>query len=350
MNIDKIGTGERADKYKGIELKAEITNVCTSGNCRFCSPMFRPATQEADTEHFLRRFSQNLDDYLSHGGRKIILTGGGEPLDAPAKLFGALREIRKQVKEKSIELDLLTIYSNGVNILKPAGKKVEGSIVDTEEENFTYLDILKRLGVTDINLSISGLTTEERTRITGDEMGSIDFDTVIPEIVRKGIRVMTRSTLTEGGIDDTEHVTKLTEWMAGLGVHIVYFSDLFNVPVRGPATTPGNQNVLKWTDEHRINLTDLIEDVKASESFEFVSESTRHSGQGTTWEFKHRRTGVKVLFGSLDIGNEPAGRDVYGYVKPDGSMSGTNNASMERDLIGVETLKKYRPKRDDWEK
>ena len=349
MVIDKIGMGERVDKYKGIELKAEITNVCTTGNCKFCSPMFRPATKEAGTDHFLRKFSQNLDDYLSHGGRKIILTGGGEPLDAPAKLFGALKEVRKQVEEKHVELELLTVYSNGVNILKSAGKEIEGGAVGTQEGNATYLDILKELGVTDINLSISGLTAEERTRITGDEMGSIDFDAVIPEIVRRGIRVMTRSTVTEGGIDDVQHVSKFTEWMAGLGAHIVYFSDLFNVSVRGQETTPGNQNVLKWTDEHRVDFASLIEEVNSNESFAFVSKTERHGGQGTTWEFKHRPTGVKVLFGSLDIGNEPAGKDVYGYVKPDGSMSGTNNASAGRDLIGVEALKKYRPKRDDWD-
>lgn len=162
----------------------------------------------------------NLDCYLRGGGHRIILTGGGEPVDAPTKLFGTLDIINRKKKEMGITLDLLAVYSNGVNLLKP---KSEGN-------NKTILDELVEREVQDINISVHGLTKEERMVISGAQMGNIDFDTLIPRIVEKGVRVMTRTTLAKGLIDSVDKIEKFTKWMSGLGVKMIYFSNLFKVP------------------------------------------------------------------------------------------------------------------------
>lgn len=334
---------QQGQSYSDVEMKVELTNTCRHGRCRFCSPLFRPTVEEADIESFLRSFERNLDGYLANGGRRIILTGGGEPIDAPEKLFGALRLVREKKAEFGVDLDLLTVYSNGVSLLKPISRNT----------TVTYLDKLALLGVQDINLSVHGRTREERTGISGEAMGNVDFADLVPQIVRKGIRVMTRTTLASGYIDSVEKIDDFVRWMARLGVQIAYFSDLFQVPIRDERTTPGSQTVLHWTDDHRICFDALLEEMRHSEAFAFVSESTRHQQQGRTFEFRHYSSGVKVLLGDLVIGNEAEERPTYAYVKPDGSTDMHNNARdiSARRFVSPNRIRSYlriyRPGRDD---
>jgi hypothetical protein len=64
-------------EFADVEMKVEITNTCRGGRCKFCSPLIRPVVEEAETRSFLGDFEQHLEAYLSGGGRRIILTGGG---------------------------------------------------------------------------------------------------------------------------------------------------------------------------------------------------------------------------------------------------------------------------------
>lgn len=328
--------------FVGVEMKVELTNVCREGRCAFCSPMFRPATFEADPETYLRRFETHLDVYLAGGGRKVVLTGGGEPTDAPAKLFGALRIVEEMTQQRGIELELLTMYTNGVNLGRSMGNTAE-----------SYLDRLAALGLRDINLSIHGLTHEQKEGISGKAMADIDLDVLIPTIVREGIRVMTRTTLAKGYIDSMEQVTAFARWAAGLGASIVYFSDLFTVPVRNEETTPGSQTVLRWTDDHRIAFERLLVAFRQDDAFALVSEWSRHNHQGRTLEFRHRESGVRVMFGDLVIGNESTEQATYAYVKPDGSMDTQNNARNKNVRLYVPPeevkvyLRSFRPGRED---
>ena len=160
---------------------------------------------------------------------------------------------------------------------------------------------------------------------------------------------MTRTTLAKGYIDSIDKVARFTDKMSGLGVGIIYFSDLFEVPIRNNQTTPGSKKVLDWTDKHRINFLKLVEDIKHHPDFTFISQSSRHNRQGQTFEFQYK-DGTKVLFGNLVIGNEPDDAATYCYVKPDGSMDAHNNVregGTNRNYTSTNELKKYRPERDD---
>lgn len=325
--------------FTGIEMKIEVTNRCLHGRCKFCSPLFRPAVREAEPKVFLENLEQHLDRYLRNGGRRILLTGGGEPIDAPAKLFGALELINRKKAELGVELELLTVYTNGVVMLNRMSRD------DTE----TYLDAIVRLGVTDINLSIHGLNDVDKTYTSGKYMGKLDVDVLIPTMRSRGIRVMTRSVLAEGGIDSVDKIDAFARHMDTLGVHICYFSDLFQVPIRSERTVPGSRKALTWTDEHRIIFDDLLADLIASEDFELVSEYTRHNNQGRTFEFRRRGYGLLIMLGDLVIGNESVDEPTYAYVKPDGSMAEHNNARDTSIPAGEMSryLRMYRPGRDD---
>ena len=340
-NFEKITNNEKRERqeFEDIEMKVELTNICNSGRCKFCSPLFRPVVEETDTESFLSSFAEHVETYMKQGGKKIILTGGGEPTDAPDKLFGALKIIKRAKEKLGIDLDLLTIYSNGVKLLSPISEK------DTQ----IFLDKLAEYGVKDINLSISGSSREEITEISGEKMGEIDYDTLIPAIREKGIRVMTRTTLAKGYVDSLDDILEFTDKMSRLGVSIIYFSDLFKVPIRDKQTTPGSQKILKWTDDHRVDFLNILNSVKQSADFEFISQSGRHNDQGQTFEFRYKKNGARILLGNLVIGNEPDDEATYCYVKPDGSMDTHNNAreKTSRKYISIEEAKKYRPERDD---
>jgi len=339
--FERIGINENNEnqEYNGVEMKVELTNVCISGQCKFCSPMFRPVVAESETENFLNSFANHVDAYFKKGGRRIVLTGGGEPTDAPDKLFGVLKIINDKKEASGVELELLTVYSNGVKLLSPI----------SEDNPQTFLNKLAECGVKDVNLSISGLSKEEITEISGEKMGEIDYDTLIPAIREKGIRVMTRTTLAKGYIDSLNDVSIFVEKMSKLGVNMVYFSDLFEIPDRNEKTTPGSQKVLNWTDEHRIDFLKLLNNIKGDSNFEFISQSSRHKEQGQTFEFRHKKSGIKILFGSLVIGNEPDKEMTYFYIKPDGSMEAHNNAreGTNRRYVSIDQIKEYRPGRDD---
>lgn len=338
-SINAENTPEKEKFFNDVEMKIEVTNVCTGGRCRFCSPLFRPTVKEAGTQEYLSKMDENIDKYLKGGGRRIILTGGGEPVDAPAKLFGTLDIINKKKKEYGTTLDLLTVYSNGVSLLRP----------EFDGADKTILDKLVEHGVQDINISVHGLTIDERSVISGEQMGNVDFGTLIPRIVEKGIRVMTRTTLANGFIDSIDKIEKFTKWMSRLGVKIIYFSDLFEVPIRNEQTTPGSKTVLQWTDEHRIDFDRILDDVRSSKDFKFVSEYTRHNQEGRTFEFQYIESGIKVLFGDLVIGDESEDVPTYAYVKPDGSMEAHNNAreQTKRSYVSLAEIKKYRPGRSE---
>jgi hypothetical protein len=329
--------------FTGTEMKVELTNLCRDGRCTFCSPLIRPAVVEAGQEVFLQRFTDNLDLYLEGGGRKVILTGGGEPTDAPGKLFGALRQVRERTEELGVELELLAVYTNAVKLLRP--------IMGCGGQ--TFLDRLAEMGLKDLNLSVHGLTRKQKVVISGEAMASVDFETLIPAIVRKGIRVMTRTVLADGFIDSIQQIEEFVSWAAGLGVGICYFSDMFQLPVRNEQTTPGSKTVMQWTDDHRTPFDGLIADVRRSNAFVFVSEFTRHNAQGRTFEFRHGESGIRVMFGDLAIGNESEDQATYGYMKPDGSMDVHNNArdANKREFVPLEEMKAYlqmyRPGRGD---
>lgn len=331
--------------YTNIEMKVEVTNVCRGGRCRFCSPMFRPWVREVGTHVFLKRFETNLGTYLDGGGRKILLTGGGEPTDAPAKLFGALRIIKKVTEIRGVKLELLTVYTHGINLLKP--------VIPCASQ--TVLDKLVGLGLKDINLSVHGNTFEQRSSVSGEQMAKVDFERLIPLCIEKGIRVMTRTTLATGGIDSLEEVERFVNWAGRLGVNITYFSDLFSLPIRNKETIPGSQKVLTWTDEHRVPYGDLLAGVSENSSFALQAEYLRHNNQGKTLEFTHRESGMRVMFGDLVIGNESDEVPTYAYMKPDGSMDLHNNARVKdkRRFVAPGALKAYlqkcRPGRDDLE-
>jgi hypothetical protein len=324
--------------FTGIEMKVEVTNQCLHGRCRFCSPLFRPVVQEAEDRAFLDQFERHLDHYLRNGGRRILLTGGGEPIDAPQKLFGALELINSKRTELNIDLELLTVFTNGVRILNRI-------LRDTEE---TYLDALVRLGVRDINLSVHGSTEQERTVITGEYMGKVNLDTLIPTVINRGIRVMTRSTLTKGGVNSVDAIDTFAGHMDTLGVHIAYFSDLFQVPTRDEQTTPGSKRVLEWTDRHRVAFDDLLTQLMCNRKFVLLSEYKRHNNQGRTYEFRRHGYDLRIMLGDLVIGNEAEDEPTYVYVKPDGSAGSHNNArDASRQYVSLSSLKKYRPGRDD---
>ncbi len=334
---------KRHAPFIGVEMKVELTNFCRDGRCAFCSPMFRPTVMEAGPEVFLGCFEEHLETYLDGGGTKVILTGGGEPTDAPAKLFGALRIIEQMTRRRGVELELLTVYTNAVNLLRPMGS---GSAE-------TYLDRLAELGLRDINLSVHGLTYEQKKGISGVAMADVDFDTLVPRIISKGIRVMTRTTLAKDYIESAEQIGAFVRWATSLGVNIAYFSDLFRVPVRNKQTTPGSSTVLRWTDDHRIHFENLLAALRTDGAFALVSEWTRHDNQGKTLEFKYCESGTRVMFGDLVIGDESTERPTYAYVKPDGSLDTQNNARNTKTRLYVppEEVKAYlqvfRPGRED---
>jgi len=325
------------------EMKIEVTNLCIHGRCKFCSPLFRPMVQEAEAKEFLAQLEMHLDQYLTSGGRHILLTGGGEPIDAPKKLFGAIELINRKKAELGVELELLTIYTNGVSMLKRWSR-------DTSETN---LDALVRLGVRDINLSVHGGNEEERTSTSGPYMGALDIEHLVTEALRRGVRVMTRTVITDVGIDAVEKIDAFAHHMDTLGVHIAYFSDMFQVPIRNEETVPGSQTILTWSDEHRVSFDNLVAALNASEDFELLTEYKRHNNQGNTFEFRRRGYDLRIMLGDLVIGNESATDLTYAYIKPDGSIACHNNARCDspRRYVPVDEiksyLKAYRPGRDD---
>lgn len=303
------------------DAKVYVTRKCT-GDCPFCLTEIRPTTREADNEEFLSEFKNLMDEYTENHGRKVLFTGG-EPTSNPERLLGCLEVL------KGYELDLVVLYTNGINLLEE---------IEFEGEKKTILEFLADKGLKHINLSVHDFDQEGRLNLS-PKIGAIDTEKLIGKIEEVGIELRLNCTLLKDHVGDSDSVKGYVAWAENNGVKDIYFRDLFRFAKRDETTirqTPKSLKTLAYNDAQRINFEGLIEDVKNDDEFDYQDQLSRHRDWGSTFIFKHKspdgeKPETQISFGTLQIGGESAEEDTYFTVHPDAKH--TKNMNVAENTI-----------------
>lgn len=119
-------------------------------------------------------------------------------------------------------------------------------------------------------------------------------------------------------IGSAEEVIKYIEFAKSIGVTDVYFRDLFHLKNRNLSTRFADLKKLEYTDQQRIDFNGLVEDVGKNPEFLLKQEMSRHKEQGKTFVFNYK--GLRVSFGSLEVGTENPEDYTYFAFMPDGKV------------------------------
>ncbi|MBU0457465.1 MAG: radical SAM protein [Nanoarchaeota archaeon] len=280
-----------------VDMKVYPTNECKS-NCHFCMTDLRWKNTEAPTEKYLSNFKKAFEDYFNAGGRKVLFTGG-EPTNRPDKLIGMLKLI------SNYPLDLVVIYTSGVNLLTP---------YTHNSQEVTLLQALSGEGLKDYNLSVHHYELHKRQELTSQKV--CDLESIVEEAKELDLNIRLNCTLMKDYIGNAQEVMKYVDYARSLGVQDIYFRDLFHLANRDRSCAHANKAKLAFTDSQRVDFDTLVSEIKLIPNMQFNETLNRHRENGRTYIFDH--LGTRISFGTLVVGTEKEDEITYMNFQPDG--------------------------------
>lgn len=280
-----------------VDMKVYPTHECKS-NCPFCMTDLRWKNPEASTEEYLSNFRKAFELYFNAGGRKVLFTGG-EPTNRPDKLIGMLKII------KDYPLDLVVIYTSGVNLLNPHTH-------NGQEE--TLMQVLSSEGLRNYNISAQHYNPQKRQELSSEKV--CDLEKIAKEAENLDANIRLNCTLMKGYIGNAQEVMKYVEYARSLGVQDIYFRDLFHLANRDRSCKYANKAKLAFTDSQRVDFDTLVSELKFVPKMQFNETLSRHRGNGRTYIFDY--LGTRISFGTLVVGTEKEEEVTYLNFQPDG--------------------------------
>jgi len=197
---------------KIYSVSALVGNGACNANCDFCAGKYlRP---QADNEN--SRYYKNLESAIKlsarYGGWSLSLTSSGEPTCDPISLTRALEVYQKCAGEGA--------YFPNVNLF------TNGILFGRESFSKTWLPKWKSLGLTNIAISIHGVTEEEQARAYN--LSSYpSLENIFSNIKQEGVGVRCTLLLRKGGVENSQRyeeavhaliekrVDNITSWSVG---------------------------------------------------------------------------------------------------------------------------------------
>jgi molybdenum cofactor biosynthesis enzyme MoaA len=290
------------NRFKDIDAKVYPSFEC-GHNCKFCMTDMRYKPSQVSTKKWLDNFSKAIKKYHLEGGKKVLITGG-EPTKSMDRVLGMLKELRKY------EWDLIVLYTNGSQLFK----------------KFTYqgktkkiIDWLYDTGLRHLNISVHHYNNKKRQSLLDSKEKVCDISRIEKEVEKKdGMTLRLNCTLMKDFIGNKKEVLKYLNFAKNIGVIDVYFRDLFHLENRGVSMRFAEMKKVNFTDNQRIDFYKLINDMKKVPDILFQKNMSRHVGQGQTYLFD--LNGMKVWFGTLEIGTEKENKFTYFSFMPDGNI------------------------------
>ena len=197
---------------KVYSVSAVIGNGSCNANCKFCSGSYlRP--QASDNPIYWKNYASAIKLSARYGGWSLSLTGSGEPTCDPASVTKAL-EIYSDCAAQGAYMPNVNLFTNGIMFA---------------DDRFTdwYLPIWKRLGLTNVAVSIHSVSTVKQAEAYGiDNYPS--FFRIFRNIRRNGVGVRCTVFLRKGEIEnsysyydaistliDNYGIDNITSWTVG---------------------------------------------------------------------------------------------------------------------------------------
>lgn len=282
------------------QLDIMITTHCQA-KCKFCiqEATYQPSSRSM--ESFLSSLKNSVDLFVKAGGKKIVITGG-EPLLKFPKVLAVLGLLKQYPP-----FELVALYTNGQFLTR--------SSTDMSRVN---VDLLADTCLTDLNLSVHHYNDEINNYILGLPKKPSTL-LLSKAIANAGLRFRLNCVVQRSGINSHMEVARYCKQGFDYGASSIYFRDLFKVAFDQPISD-GRFNPLHYIDDNRLDIEQLVSEMKAFSGFEFTSCSRESFRDKTEWRFVDRETDKPVFFSKLTVGNESRDGIPYLVAMPDGRL------------------------------
>lgn len=278
--VELWGTPRRV--YANANLSIYSAQGCNA-RCTFCVEELRPASRggslaaqksiEQDDGVYFARLEDALDA-LAPLDPSVSITGGEASKDPRLPRLLALLARRKARKR--------TLTTNGSGLLDA-------------RDGRTVLDWISESGLEHLNVSIAHPDPAENARLmryraaTPPELLARAF----ARLAAAGVRVRLSCVLLEDGVRDLAGIRAYLAFAESLGVDNVIFRQLMRTD---PGTHAANE-VVRYSDAHRVRLEPLLDALDSEPGFAFTRQIVGYYYYVEVW----RARGLDVVFEEADL-------------------------------------------------
>jgi len=227
---------------KIYSVSALVGGSACNANCDFCAGKYlRPQAKENQI------YDKNLESAIKlsarYGGWSLSLTSSGEPTCDPSSLTRALEIYQKCAKEGAY-FPNVNLFTNGI---------LFGDKGFCEE----YLPEWKRLGLTNIAVSIHAVNEKEQSKVYNLKSYP-NLTDIVNNIEEQGVGVRGTLLLRKNGVDNSSKYEEAVNTLIGKG-----FDNLTSWPVGNPNGTRneytpsrlGIFRIKRWLNKNAIPMT-----------------------------------------------------------------------------------------------
>jgi MoaA/NifB/PqqE/SkfB family radical SAM enzyme len=187
---------------KIYSVSALTGNGACNGNCEFCAGRYlRP--QAKPNQNYEKNLEAAIKLSAKYGGWSLSLTSSGEPTCDPESVTKAL-EIYDKCAKQGAYFPNVNLFTNGI-------------LFANDDFCGRYLPRWRRLGLTNVAISIHGVTEEEQARAYGLQIYP-SLNKITDNLRKNGIGVRATLLLRKGGVDNAEKYHKAVDSLIDLGI------------------------------------------------------------------------------------------------------------------------------------
>ena len=276
------------------QIDIMINNECNA-RCGFCVQEATYKALSEDNATFLAGVQKHVSDYVSLGGKRIIVTGG-EPTLRPEQLEQVLHFLA-QVGD----LEFVTMYTNGSQLLRT-------------REGESIAQRLRDRGLSCVNHSVHHFDANKNRavfRISGIP-NPADVATHLRTI---GLPFRYCATIQKGGLENTKDLVGYLKFAEENGAKDVYFRELFQIDPESAS----KMGPVEYTRQHFIPVDSLVSQLKSAGCIE-AGQRSQFQGRQKNEIGMTTKTGFPFFVSTLRIGKEQSEKLPYLVVMPDGHL------------------------------
>ena len=209
---------------KIYSVSALVGNGSCNGNCSFCAGKYL-RQQKKDESNYHKNLEAAIKLSARYGGWSLSLTSSGEPTCDPNTVTKALEVYQKCAKEGAY-FPNVNLFTNGILF---------------GDSNFCekHLPRWKELGLTNVAVSIHGVTEEEQAKAYNLESYP-NLETIIGNIKKSGLGVRGTLLLRKDGVDNAAKYEQAVHTLLEKGI-----DNITSWPVGNPDGTK-NEYTPSW--------------------------------------------------------------------------------------------------------
>lgn len=225
---------------KIYSVSALVGNGACNANCDFCAGKYLRRQAKEQAALYYKNLESAIKLSARYGGWSLSLTGSGEPTCDPDSITSAL-EVYQKCEREGAFFPNVNLFTNGILLA---------------EEKFCneYLDLWKKLGLTNVAVSIHAVNEEEQAKAYNLKSYP-SLETMVGNIRKHGVGVRGTLLLRKNGVDNSDKYKHAVHTLIDKG-----FDNITSWPVGNPDGTRNEYTpswfailgIKRWLHRHAI--------------------------------------------------------------------------------------------------